>query len=55
MRTFNLHIGTFNLEPKTGWYIADGSTVADALEDAFNHYPHLRETFQNLIGSEVVR
>ena len=44
---WNLKIETQDATGKRviNWYIATGSCVVDAIEDAFNHYPWLRQTY----------
>ena len=57
MKTYNLRIRTIGPDgtTSTGWYIADGHFVAEALTDALMHYEGLRATYMGLECAEVVR
>ena len=52
---YNLNIERYDTEPRRGWYMAEGKDVLEALEDAFQHYPGLRESYQNLLTFVIVR
>ena len=56
MKTYNLKIRTIEPDGSTvsGWYIADGHFVGDALTDAMMHYGGLRATYMGLDCYEVV-
>lgn len=56
MRIYNLRIRSIGPdgEAVSGWYVADGYSLPDAISDALMHYDGLRGSYMGLEAHEIV-